>query len=701
MIQVLNVTHETGADIVTRPRTERDRYPWLIGGLALILGAVFVVADLSFNQGKLIAPLDDVYIHLQYARQVGAGHFLQYNTGDPVSAGASSFLYVLLLGGAYVVGFHGTLLLAFAVAFGVLCFALTAALVCRLGTALVARPVGLWSGLLVACSGPLLWGAASGMEVGLVMLLVVSTTLRLVRELPTARFRYTPVLALLLALVRPEGLIFAAFLTFAVWRALWSQRRARSWAWWPWTLLPFLAGAGQLLFYRLATGTTSANGIQAKSMLYDRPEFYLSDFVERTIANFRTIAGAFLGFDNQDFAFPGALLLFFGGVVYLIFVRRAWRPVFVATGLGLVAVVLSMSTLNSALEHNMRYEQPFLPMFLLFAVSGGYGITRAVPQPARRFALHGGLAVAVAFSLVAVPTWVTRFGRDTATIRDTDVSVAGWITTNLPPGTNVAVKDVGAVAYLGEHRVVDLIGLGTNGIAEASNNGIGSLYEALRRLPAAQRPEYFATYDPMPGPSMEALRQTGVLRGEPVQTFTVQTPPDTNGRLIVPFQEIDVYRADWSLAGSGDRQFVPGELRDYLNVGDLTSEQAHAYAPQPAQVGMEPYSLVTRVGDTVDSGRNIEGGEDFTAHNLIPGRPLTITSRTDMNKIVPDMRVLVDGKLAGTWTRPNQPGAWSTYTYTVPGDLITGSSAHIEILQPRPLLNPYPIYNSYGYWLSQ
>jgi hypothetical protein len=340
-------------------------------------------------------------------------------------------------------------------------------------------------------------------------------------------------------------------------------------------------------------------------------------------------------------------------------------------------------------------------MFLLFAVSGGYGITRAVPHPARRFALHGGLAVAVAFSLVAVPTWAVRFGRDGATIRDTDVSVAGWITTNLPPHANVAVKDVGAVAYLGEHPVVDLIGLGTNGLAEASSNGIGSLYEALRHLPADQRPEYFATYDPMPGPSMEQLRQVGVLRGEPVQTFTVQTPPDTNGRLIVPFQEIDVYRADWSLAGSGDRQPVPGELRDYVNVGDLTSEQAHAYAPQLAQVGMQPYSLVTRVGDTIDSGRNIEGGEDFTAHNLVPGRPLTITSRTDMNKIVPDMQVLVDGKPAGTWTRPNQPGPWSTYTYTVPGNLITGSSAHIEILQPRPLLNPYPIYNSYGYWLSQ
>jgi hypothetical protein len=80
------------------------------------------------------------------------------------------------------------------------------------------------------------------MEVGLAMLLVTSTVLVFRREMPAGRFRYTPVLALLLALVRPEGLIFAAVLTFAAWYLLWAQRwatgQAGLWRRWSWTLLP-------------------------------------------------------------------------------------------------------------------------------------------------------------------------------------------------------------------------------------------------------------------------------------------------------------------------------------------------------------------------------------------------------------------------------------------------------------------------------
>ncbi|TNC23426.1 glycosyltransferase family protein [Amycolatopsis alkalitolerans] len=681
---------------VARRRWSRWNAAWWVGALAFVAGLAFVIGSVIWNSGKLFAPLDDVYIHLQYGRQLGSGYFFQFNTGDEISAGASSMLYSFILGAAYAAGAHGGFFLAFAVAFNVGCFAVSAALTCLLGARLVNRTVGVWAGVLVALSGPLLWGAASGMEVGLVMLLVTGLLYTFVREQVAARFRGTPVVAALLALVRPEGLIFAAAITCAVLWTLWTRRRRTMLGWALWSLLPLAVGAGQLLFYRLATGTTSANGVQAKSMLYDAPVFYLGEFADRLTATLRSLAGTFLGYTSQDFAFPGALLIAGVGAAYLL-LERSRRPLVIAVLAGLGAAVLSLSTLDTALYHELRYYQPFVPVFLLLVVSGIYGLARMLSQPrARRFALHGGLAVALAFSLIAVPMWGVRYARAAAGIRETDVSYAVWMKDNLPAGATVAVKDVGAVAYFSGHRIVDLLGLGTNGLAEPVNNGIGSLYEAVRHLPA--RPGYFATYDTGPGPTMAPLRDVGVLEQPAVATFEVVTPPDLRGIVSVPFKEFTVARADWSLADNADK--LSGDVRDYLNVAYLDAEKAHGYQYLPAQTAIQPWTLLAREDDVIDSGRAIIGGEAFTMSGLTPGHDAILTARTAMHGDA-GMRVLVNGSLVGTWTREDTEGPWDYSTFTIPGSVITDSAVHIELRQLQPPLGPYPDYTSFGYWITQ
>ncbi|EHR59116.1 hypothetical protein [Saccharomonospora cyanea] len=678
-----------------------DRGAWLVGVLALLLGCAFVAVDLAFNQGKLIAPIDDAYIHLQYASQLGSGHPFEYNTGDPVSTGASSLLYAFVLAAAHAVGFTGTALLAFAVAFGVGCFALTTVLVCKLGAALTGRVVGVWAGVLTAVSGPLLWGAASGMEVGLTAALVTGSVLAFARERDTARFRWTPVLAALLALVRPEGLFFALMLCAAM---AWTSWRAHGMRLGRLAVCcsPLLVAVAQYAFYRLATGTFSANGVQSKSHLYDRPIFYFGEFVDRTFANVRVVVDHFNGLNNTDFAFPFALVFFLVGLGYLLVTRPEWRALGVAVIAGFAAVVLSASTLSTALIHELRYFQPFLPLFLVFATIGGYALTRLVPREReRRFTLYAVLLVMVLFTVVATPTWAVRLGRQAATIRDTDVSVGAWISGNLPADAVVGVKDVGAIAYFGERRVVDTIGLATNGFADASNNGAGSLYEKLRELPRGQRPTHFAVYEPWPGAPMRPFVDAGVFASPALITFPVRTPPDLNNRRIVPFTDMSVYRADWTLAGSGDRAPVNGRVRDYLNVGSLESEQRHGYEVRPQQPGWQPYTVLRRQGDVVDSGRTVVGGESFTARGLTPGKPLRIATRVLSSAENREVRVRIDGRDAGVWRLPESPGAWTTAEFTVAGELVTSSEVTVELGPTRPLLSPYPEYTSFGYWFVQ
>ncbi|HEY6422226.1 MAG TPA: hypothetical protein VIY28_03050 [Pseudonocardiaceae bacterium] len=693
----------------------------MIGAFAFLLGAAFVVVDLTYNQGKLIAPLDDAYIHLQYGSQLGQGRLFQYNTGDPISAGASSLLYAVVLGVAYAAGFQGKLLLPFAVGFGVLCFSLTASCVYALGRRLAGTQVGVWSGLLVALSGPLLWGATSGMEIGLVALLVVASLLLFTREAPLGRFTFTPILAALLALARPEGLIFAAALSGAMcWTIFGRIRRRRcarttGLARVAWSLLPLAAGTGQLLFYKLATGSMVANGVQSKSLLYDRPVFYPTEFIDRAAVNLRGFLEVFGGLSTHEFTFPGAIFFVVLGVFCLVTRSSAWRPLVVAVTAGLVAVMVSVSTLVSAHAHNLRYMQPFMPVFILLSVAGVCGLLGAVRiGNSQRTVAHGLLATVLVFSLISLPTWALRLGQEAATIRETDVSVGNWINGNLPPDATVGVKDVGAVKYFSNHRVVDLIGLTTNGLAHASNNGIGTLYEVLRHMPVQQRPDYFAAYDTGPGPLIDDLRDSGVLGSSPLMTFDVKSPLPANSGLIVPFVQLGIYRADWSLAGTGDQAKTPGTVRDYLNVGDLASERAHSYRPEPAQVGMQPTSMVKRVSlpdgrQVIDSGRSIIGGERFAAHGLAPGRPLIITSRADVTEVLtedqarglPDLLVLANGVPAGIWHRPNTGKIWDESSFTIPGALVTGPSVELELAPPRPLLSPYPEYKSFGYWFSQ
>ena len=705
MTQVVAASPETGElpeiPAAVRRRGVRGGPTLWTAVLALVVGFGFVAVSLAWNGGRLFAPLDDVYIHLQYGRQLGTGQFFRFNTGDDISAGASSMLYAFVLGAAYAIGIHGPFFLAFAVAFNVVCFAGSAALTRVLGSRLVHPVAGAWAGVLVAVSGPLAWGAASGMEVGLVMLLVTALLVVYSAEQAAARFRWTPLVAALLALARPEGLIFAGAVTCAVLWTLWTRRTsavttARRALW---SLLPAAVGVAQLLFYRLATGTASANGVQSKSLLHDQPVFYLGQFTDRTVQTLRDLLGIFLGFGGQDFTFPGGLLVFCAGAAFLASTRR-WRPLLVAMLAGLLGVVLSLSTLNTALFHELRYFQPFLPVFLVFVVAGAAGAARLVRRP--RVALHAALVVVLVFSVVALPMWSVRYARAAAAIRDTDVSYAGWIKGNLPPDANVAVKDVGAVAYLGGHHVVDLLGLGTNGLAEAANNEVGSLYEALRHMPPRQRPDWFATYDTGPGPSMRPMKDAGVLVQPAEASFDVQTPPDLRGILAVPFRQFSVSRADWSRAANADAAPVSGELRDYLNVGFLDDEKAHGYAYLPAQTGMQPFSSLARDGEVVDSGRHIAGGEAFTMTGVVPGRPATLATRIAMHGTVPEGKVFVNGRPAGTWVRDDgQPGTWHTATFTIPAELVTGPELRIEVRQPRPMLNPYPDYTSYGYWLTQ
>lgn len=687
--------------------------------LSLSVSAVFLCMSLVYNQGYLFPPLDDVYIHLQYGKQIGEGHFLAYNTGDPVSTGASSLLYALLLGLAWAVGFHGTWLLVFAVVWGSLCFAGTTVLIYLLGCELAGRAAGVWAGVLVAVCGPVAWGATSGMEVGFAAVLFTGTVYAFVREQPWHRFVWTPLLGALAALVRPEGWILVSWFAAAMvtTTVLGARRRTvtRKVAVRGVLLavIPFVAGLAQLLLNLLATGSTTANGAQSKSLLY-AGTFWPTEFLDETSGNLRKLLSLLVGLLNQDFAFPGALMLAALGVAGLA-LRPQWRILAATLGLGLLCVLAMISTLQTALWQNARYLQPFLPLFLLLVTLGAHALAEAAREVrTRRLLLHGPLSLALVFSLAVLPTWGVRLGEEAATIRNGPVSVAHWLRGHVPAGQSIGVNDVGATAYLSGHRIVDVMGLTTNHLATATNNGPGSLYEALRHMPAGQRPGYFSLYDAWPGAPVSQLGNGGVF-GPALISFRLVTPARPEPGLPAPCEsdhscpQVTVHQANWSLAGSGDRMRkpLPGKQRDYLNVGYLGSEARHSYQVDNAQIGLLPQTMLRTVRynggrQVADSGRHIIGGESFTLGHLVPGHTMTVGARTDTTDAhVRRLAVSVDGRQAGVWTLSANRRGWRESTFRVPGNMITSGSARIQLAPIDPMLAPTPDYTSFGYWASQ
>ena len=137
--------------------------PLIAALLALVSGLVVLSQGVSLPDGSRVLPLDDAYIHLQYAWQAAQGHFLEYNTGDVPTTGATSLLYLLILAGGFALGITRTAMPGVMLAGGLGLFVLGAALIADLGWRMARRVgaslpfpnwiPGLLVGLLFAGSG--------------------------------------------------------------------------------------------------------------------------------------------------------------------------------------------------------------------------------------------------------------------------------------------------------------------------------------------------------------------------------------------------------------------------------------------------------------------------------------------------------------------------------------------------------------------
>ena len=181
---------------------------------ACLLAALSIRQILAASDGTPAVPLDDSYIHFQFARSFAEGHPFVYSPSTLPVAGATSLLWPLLLAFPWALGAHGSLLIPWAWGFGFLFLGLLAYEASRAAFGLVGAELSWFAGVLVLAFSANTWFAASGMEVVPLSWLLLRSARRAAEWLEGDRrcAWELVLLALLGPALRPEGAVASLLL---------------------------------------------------------------------------------------------------------------------------------------------------------------------------------------------------------------------------------------------------------------------------------------------------------------------------------------------------------------------------------------------------------------------------------------------------------------------------------------------------------
>jgi len=391
-------------------------------------------------------PLDDSWIHLHFARNLATGQGFAYNPGHPVAGSTAPLWTLLLAAGALVAGAS----VALAKTLGTACALAAALLTRRAALAWGAPPVvALVAGAALLWTGPIAWGALSGMEVTLAALLVAGTLLSHARE----RVALTALLAALAVSARPEAALLLPLLLVA--RPLTPARVAA------FVLIPALVLAPMVAFSYATVGAPYPATAAAKveggliGWLGGLREPLSLTLLTRPWAYVREWLG-WLWQTNPllPLAVPGIALAW----------RRAGRA------LGVLALALLAHPLGMALLapyrgpsfQEGRYSIHLLPLAVVVLAVG-------FARPLARW--RALLVLWLALALWTLFPAAERYAWGVQNIEAMQVRLGHWVAANTRPRARLALNDIGAIAWVSRREVVDLMGLVTPEILPYRRDG--------------------------------------------------------------------------------------------------------------------------------------------------------------------------------------------------------------------------------------
>ncbi len=450
---------------------------------ALVVLAVAVPLAALLTAERRIAgaagfPLDDAWIHLQFARNLAEGSGFSYNPGVPV-AGSTAPLWTLLLAAAFAVtGPSIAVVKVIGVATTVAAALVTRAAALAWGAS---APAALAAALAMLWSGPLAWGSLSGMEVPLASLLVAAALWAHAR----GRLLSTALFAALAPLARPESIVLLPLLAVSTTPIV---RRCGVFVGLA-TIVLAPAVAFSLATVGAPVPATAAAKIEGGLL------GWLSGVHEPLVRLFLArpwqFAREWIGWLWMTHALLPIVL-----APAVIVVWRRVGPALGVPALALIAHPFAMALLapyrGPAFQEG-RYSAHVLPLaFIVIAAALGPTWTRR-----RRVIAAAWLAL----SLVSLAPAATRYAWGVQNINAMQVRLGQWVAQNVPRHARLALNDVGAIAYVSRRPVLDLMGLVTPEVIPYRRQG----EDGIIRFVEEQCPDYVIVF-PAWFPNMTARR---------------------------------------------------------------------------------------------------------------------------------------------------------------------------------------------------
>ncbi|MBK8251998.1 MAG: hypothetical protein IPK82_04950 [Polyangiaceae bacterium] len=517
--------------------------------------------------GRVAVPLDDAFIHFQYARRFAEFAPFRY-TGSEISTGATSLVWPLLLSLFWKFGARGPALIWAAWFLGTAFFAACAYETGRLAARLTSRGLGFATSAMCLSFGPFVWFAWSGMETIAAAWAFVATFRRAAAFVEShhpqpkdaAQLAFFGALA---PLIRPEGAIASLFVL-----AAFAVKRRRTAFRVEWFAVPPVLGVALLpTCYALFTGHFQSSTARAKWLFYN-PYFDLNRIALQMRSHIADLLLDVL--DGGEWTVglvpKGFVLLAAFGVLSLILVQRRAR----ASALFTVALFLSVivtCSYQTFFWNRVRYVWPFMPAALVLIASFAHQTGVHMARFRKPLGMAGPALAFGAAALIAsqLPASIDDFARSAAAIDAQHAEMAEWIREALPKDALVGVNDTGAAAYIGERKTFDLVGLTTESETDVWVAGAGSRFEHYERLPVDRLPTHFVVYTDWFG--------CDVLLGRELKRFGVDEHSILGGDELVAFEAN--YRALKS--GALPLSYSGEIIDDEVDVSDLKSEAAHAF----------------------------------------------------------------------------------------------------------------------------